>query len=212
VTDRARYILDFYSRFLTPEEQDARLCAFLLKGGRDPKLWETERCTAAIESRLRDGPDKCLEEIAARVERDHDGEMYFHACPKCGGLCRTPKARQCFRCHHDWHDRPTMAPSATDSELGCITGPIVFAVAIPVFLLTAKFGDALFMRFFYGAGEHAPRLIDSKHGKLSDGHSIPALLDPVRIIFDAIPTFVSVVAVAGLLIGLKRWWANRSRA
>jgi hypothetical protein len=109
VTDRAQYILCFYSDFLTPDEQDAHFCAFLPMKGRDPKIFGREHYTPRVEFLLRDGWEQCFEAMAARVERDHAPEMYFHTCPKCGGLCRTPKAQQCFHCHHDWHKRAPVA-------------------------------------------------------------------------------------------------------
>ena len=110
MTDGAKYILDFYPRFLTTEERQALwLARALLKRANLEVLRRFEPdFTPELEARLReawlcDGPEKCFDAIAARVERHHGGEIHFHVCPKCGGLCRTPKAKQCFHCHHDWH-------------------------------------------------------------------------------------------------------------
>jgi hypothetical protein len=102
----------------------------------------------------------------------------------------------------------TAQKPTSDSELGC-TGAVLAAVVIPFSLLSIKVGDVFFMRFFYGTGEDAPRLIDSKHGTLSDGHSIPALLNVVRIVIDMIPAFTVAIVVAAILIGMKRRWAKQ---
>ena len=40
--------------------------------------------------------------IAQRLLADHGHEL-INNCPKCGGLARTPHARQCRHCGYDWH-------------------------------------------------------------------------------------------------------------
>jgi len=40
---------------------------------------------------------------AVRVLRDNPGGVFLNLCPKCGGLPRTPLAKQCRVCGHDWH-------------------------------------------------------------------------------------------------------------
>jgi hypothetical protein len=49
------------------------------------------------------GVGAVMNEAAQRVVRENPDKNVLHLCAKCGGLCRTPKARQCFRCGHDWH-------------------------------------------------------------------------------------------------------------
>lgn len=39
--------------------------------------------------------------IANRIMKDHPKVLNF--CPVCGKLARTPKAKQCRYCGHDWH-------------------------------------------------------------------------------------------------------------
>jgi hypothetical protein len=41
-------------------------------------------------------------EIANRLLKDA-GKHIINNCPKCGKLARTPKAKQCRHCGHDWH-------------------------------------------------------------------------------------------------------------
>lgn len=41
--------------------------------------------------------------IAERIYNDHKTEA-INLCPKCGSLARTPYAKQCRQCGHDWHE------------------------------------------------------------------------------------------------------------
>ena len=40
---------------------------------------------------------------AQRILDKHSDEITFNYCPRCGGLAKTPKARQCRFCDHGWH-------------------------------------------------------------------------------------------------------------
>lgn len=40
--------------------------------------------------------------IAERLVRELEDKI-INNCPKCGGLARTPRAKQCRHCGHDWH-------------------------------------------------------------------------------------------------------------
>jgi ribosomal protein L40E len=40
---------------------------------------------------------------AQRILDKHSDEIVFNYCPRCGALAKTPKARQCRVCHHDWY-------------------------------------------------------------------------------------------------------------
>ena len=50
------------------------------------------------------GFQEFLEKTAKHILSKHVGEIILNHCPKCGTLVRTPKARQCRFCGHDWHD------------------------------------------------------------------------------------------------------------
>jgi hypothetical protein len=45
-----------------------------------------------------------MEQTARRILAEHKDQVFLNYCPACGALARTPKARQCARCKHDWHD------------------------------------------------------------------------------------------------------------
>ena len=42
--------------------------------------------------------------ICARIAENHRAEVFANSCPRCGRLPRTPRAKQCFWCGHDWHE------------------------------------------------------------------------------------------------------------
>ncbi len=51
---------------------------------------------------LAQGVDKFKETVRNRVLRDHPEVV--NRCPKCNRIARTPRAKQCRWCMHDWHD------------------------------------------------------------------------------------------------------------
>ena len=40
---------------------------------------------------------------ADKILKDHKDKVFINICPKCGRLARTPKAKQCRHCGHNWH-------------------------------------------------------------------------------------------------------------
>jgi len=49
-----------------------------------------------------------LHAIRQRIEQRFaksllDGSVVINRCPKCNGVVRTPLAKQCLVCGHDWH-------------------------------------------------------------------------------------------------------------
>jgi len=51
----------------------------------------------------RDGFSAFVVRTARRILEDHADQLVFNCCPRCGGVARTPTARQCRHCGHDWH-------------------------------------------------------------------------------------------------------------
>jgi hypothetical protein len=41
--------------------------------------------------------------VALRILDQHPGEVVLNYCPRCRALARTPKAKWCPNCGHDWH-------------------------------------------------------------------------------------------------------------
>ena len=51
------------------------------------------------------GPASVMRAAAERVLRDNPDKKILHTCAKCGELCLTPRAQQCFACGFDWHPK-----------------------------------------------------------------------------------------------------------
>lgn len=49
------------------------------------------------------GYETFCRDIAARVLREQADLLVLNRCPRCDRIVRTPKARQCLWCFHDWH-------------------------------------------------------------------------------------------------------------
>ncbi len=52
----------------------------------------------------RDGFGAFRERTGQRILDDWRDEIVMNRCPRCGGVARTPEARQCRFCRYDWHD------------------------------------------------------------------------------------------------------------
>lgn len=59
----------------------------------DPKVLEL----------LKDGLQQFHKRAAERVYDEKLDELVLNRCPKCNGIARTPTAKQCRYCGHDWH-------------------------------------------------------------------------------------------------------------
>ena len=59
---------------------------------------------AAVKMLLEQFPNKFFVSVAHRILRDHPDKVHLNLCRKCLNLCRTPRARQCYRCGFTWHD------------------------------------------------------------------------------------------------------------
>ena len=47
--------------------------------------------------------DRRKEMIIDRLISDCIDRIFVNRCPECNRIARTPAARQCMWCHHDWH-------------------------------------------------------------------------------------------------------------
>ncbi len=52
---------------------------------------------------LKSGIQEFHKKAAERVFTEHLNELTLNKCPKCKGIARTPTAKQCRYCKHDWH-------------------------------------------------------------------------------------------------------------
>jgi hypothetical protein len=113
----AEYVMDCCDEFLTDDERLARLIRFFeLKSpvdDNDPGSKEhREERMAAIEerhsqadiARARAIVNRGMRELSmARKRVLREAPQLIVRCSKCGGVLRTPRARQCRWCGHDWH-------------------------------------------------------------------------------------------------------------
>lgn len=53
---------------------------------------------------LQDGSEQFFVNVTQRILREHAGEVFLNLCPRCGGLARTPQAKQCRHCFFSWHE------------------------------------------------------------------------------------------------------------
>lgn len=109
------YIIDYNSNFMTDLEAKAwkhYTTTFSMPSLRanDPSSevqqhlleigWITDNKEAL--ALLQDGWLKFRENTALRIFKEHADEIFFNNCPKCGILARTPMAKQCRFCSHQW--------------------------------------------------------------------------------------------------------------
>jgi ribosomal protein L40E len=52
---------------------------------------------------ISEGFDKYKIKVVTRIWSEHKHELELNLCPKCGKIARTPWAKQCRFCFHDWH-------------------------------------------------------------------------------------------------------------
>jgi hypothetical protein len=127
------YIIVFFAHFMTANERRAHqhlLSAEPLTETEqrfcDGIAWEEARGRAVPEkmksfmarrrSGLSDDPEVLrlasgglkpfFDRTAKRILAEERDNIFLNNCPVCGALARTPKARQCRVCGHDWHTNP----------------------------------------------------------------------------------------------------------
>lgn len=54
--------------------------------------------------RLMEGGEEAMKKkIVSRIWHEHEHVLNLNLCPACKKIARTPLARQCRYCAHDWH-------------------------------------------------------------------------------------------------------------
>jgi predicted RNA-binding Zn-ribbon protein involved in translation (DUF1610 family) len=113
MTDEVKkYLVDQCREWMLPEEIRALMRIGLTKHGE-----EVTRKSALADFKLETiygfadektnqlvdlGIEKMRIRIAERLLKE-SGNMVINNCPNCGKLARTPRAKQCRHCGHDWH-------------------------------------------------------------------------------------------------------------
>jgi hypothetical protein len=110
--EKAKYIITHYSNLLTPDEIKALRhlrSTIKLEDAKDERLSKMYYKTGWLSSEpailqlLADGEDQFMLNCAERILKDSPEKVFSNLCPVCGNLARTPYAKQCRYCHHDWH-------------------------------------------------------------------------------------------------------------
>jgi hypothetical protein len=113
----AYYVVHFHADLMTDVERKAQRHLFAtMKAtmGRSDETAQREAQNHKIHSRMlsaepnvlslaKDGHQQFQLTTAARILRDSADKVFFNCCPACGELARTPFAKQCRYCGHDWH-------------------------------------------------------------------------------------------------------------
>lgn len=105
--DLTLYMLRNYKHLWTElEEQAHRKSKILLRGG--PYGPEgLSLASLSDDPRVRElgslEPEEIVRRAVQRILTEHKGEVVLNYCSRCGKLCRTPRAKQCRHCGHDWH-------------------------------------------------------------------------------------------------------------
>lgn len=115
--EAAHYVIGFYGSLMTDVERRAqRHLSATMKAtlGRSDVAAQKDAQRSRIHSKFlsedpnvlrlaADGYEAFAQRTAARILQECGAEVRFNRCPRCGELARTPTAKQCRHCHHDWH-------------------------------------------------------------------------------------------------------------
>lgn len=114
----AVYVFCYYGQLMTEQERLAyRHFAGTIKAthGRDDVAAQEEAKTGPshLSKMLSDDPDVLrlarngfstfVLLTGQRILNEHRNEIVLNRCSRSGGVARTPTARQCRFCRHDWH-------------------------------------------------------------------------------------------------------------
>ena len=116
--DKARYIVRYYDHLLNEHERRAQRHLFATSktthGRSDAAAQEEVKAgSSPLRQLLSEDPevlrlasqgwDTFMRNTAERIYTEHQQEIVLNCCPRCGALAKTPKAKQCRSCRHDWH-------------------------------------------------------------------------------------------------------------
>lgn len=105
------YIINYYPSLLSFKEKAALKHSFATDKGeslqsqflKDKILRDLATKDMEVLKLLDNGYDEFKKVSAAKILREHGDQVFINNCPKCGRLARTPLAKQCRHCGHNWH-------------------------------------------------------------------------------------------------------------
>lgn len=111
-TELADYIFNYCSQFFSENESKAYqhhvgFVKFANYPENLPLLQKVKKRFVtddpSVLSLLEGGFPEFMKNTAERIYKDHKQELELNLCPRCEKIARTPKAKQCRFCGHDWH-------------------------------------------------------------------------------------------------------------
>ncbi|SDF09547.1 hypothetical protein [Chitinophaga filiformis] len=109
------YIYEYCEKFQTKNELMARKTLMYTSSTTSSSMLSAMRSRGWISedplilNMIADGPHELKRRVVERIWREHKDELPLNLCPKCNLIARTPLARQCRFCKHDWHSSDTAA-------------------------------------------------------------------------------------------------------
>ena len=106
------YIFDYCSKYFLENETKARWHLMALSKSKydtnSPMFkWHEQRNMTSTDKNvlalIENGFEAFKIKVATRIFNEHKHELELNLCPKCNKIARTPKAKQCRFCSHDWH-------------------------------------------------------------------------------------------------------------
>ena len=114
--EKVDYVFDYFGNLMTNQEKKAwrhysseyKLIHREKKDAdqRIRKFYEKQGLISndiEIIKLLENGIDKFKENVVVRILKQFPEKVRFNLCPNCNKLARTPLAKQCRHCGHDWH-------------------------------------------------------------------------------------------------------------
>ena len=112
--EKIEYIIKYYSGCLGKDNLAIKcMYSYLEQGDLNSEMalqtnnilkesgWISDNQT--FEFLVKDGKDSFEFNIAQHILTQRGDIVFFNHCPKCGKLARTPYAKLCRYCFHDWH-------------------------------------------------------------------------------------------------------------
>ena len=108
-----KYVLRYFKHLMSDAERAAD-SAVVLIGDEDgeeeisitfPAGLDIE-ATRRARVLLADGHAVFRRRLRDRILSDHKAEIFENACPRCGKLPATPRAKYCLLCAHSWSSKP----------------------------------------------------------------------------------------------------------
>ena len=106
------YVWDHYRRLMTAFERRVGMAWLAEQEARigKPEVGQAMLRSAGLvgnaeaDAALAGGIDAFRDKVRDRLLKEHAAEVFVNRCPRCNRIVRTPKARQCLWCGHDWHN------------------------------------------------------------------------------------------------------------